>query len=62
MEAMAAGVAVIAGNIDGVRELIEPGQTGLLFNVGDIEALVARMAALIDQPARTRQIAERARR
>lgn len=62
MEAMAAGVAVIASDIDGVRELIEPGRTGLLFDVGDIEALVAHMAALIDQPAKTRQIAQQARR
>jgi glycosyltransferase involved in cell wall biosynthesis len=62
MEAMAAGVAVIASDIDGVREMIEPGQTGLLFNVGDIETLAAHMAALMDQPARTRQIAQRARR
>lgn len=62
MEAMAAGVAVIASDIDGVRELIVPGRTGLLFHVGDIEALVAHMAALMDQPARTRQIAKQARR
>ena len=62
MEAMAAGVAVIASDIDGVRELIEPGRTGLLFKVGDMEALVAHMTALMDQMARTRQIADRARR
>jgi glycosyltransferase involved in cell wall biosynthesis len=62
MEAMAAGAAVIASDIDGVRELIEPGRTGLLFHVGDSEALVAHMAALMDQPARTRQIARQARR
>ena len=61
MEAMAAGVAVIASDIDGVRELIEPGRTGLLFHVGDIEALFAHMAALMDQPAKTRQIAQQAR-
>jgi glycosyltransferase involved in cell wall biosynthesis len=62
MEAMAAGVAVIASDIDGVRELIEPGRTGLLFTVGDIEGLCTHMAALMDQPARTRQIARQARR
>ena len=62
MEAMAAGVAVIASDIDGVRELIEPGRTGLLFKVGDMEALVAHMTALMDQMARTRRMADRARR
>jgi glycosyltransferase involved in cell wall biosynthesis len=62
MEAMAAGVAVIASDIDGVRELIAPGRTGLLFQVGVMEALFARMAILMDQPDRTRQIAGQARR
>jgi glycosyltransferase involved in cell wall biosynthesis len=62
MEAMASGVAVIAGDIDGVRELIEPGRTGLLFAVGDVEGLWAHMAALADQPAKARQIGEQAHR
>lgn len=61
MEAMAAGVAVIASDIDGVRELIAPGRTGLLFSVGDIKALAAHMADLMDQPVRTRQMAQQAR-
>jgi glycosyltransferase involved in cell wall biosynthesis len=62
MEAMAAGVAIIAADIDGVRELIQPGRRGLLFPVGNIEALWAHMAALVDQPAVSRQMAQLARR
>lgn len=39
MEAMAAGVAVIATNIPGCRELIEAGVSGLLFDAGDYVGL-----------------------
>lgn len=39
MEAMALGVPVIASDIPGNRELIEPGVTGLSFAVGDVDAL-----------------------
>lgn len=60
MEAMAAGTAVIATDIDGVRELIEHGRTGLLFASGDIEALATHMASLLDRPGRAAALAERA--
>jgi glycosyltransferase involved in cell wall biosynthesis len=60
MEAMATGAAVIATNIDGVRELIEHGRTGLLFAPGDIEALTGHMASLLDQPGRAAALAQRA--
>jgi glycosyltransferase involved in cell wall biosynthesis len=62
MEAMAAGVAVIAGDIEGVRELIKPGETGLLFAVGDVERLWTHMAALVDRPTEALRIGEQARR
>lgn len=62
MEAMAAGTAVIATDIDGVRELIEHGRTGLLFASGDIEALAGHMACLLDQPGRAAALAEHAHR
>lgn len=60
MEAMAAGTAVIATDIDGVRELIEHGRTGLLCASGDIEALANHMGSLLDQPGRAAALAERA--
>ncbi len=62
LEAMAAGVAVIASDINGVRELIEHERTGLLFSSGDIEGLGARMTALVDRPDLARKLAGRARR
>lgn len=62
LEAMAAGVAVIASDIHGVRELIEHERTGLLFSPGDIEGLAEQMTALADRPALVQKLAERARR
>lgn len=46
LEAMATGVPVIAGDIDGVREIIEHEHNGLLFPVGDVARLAACMARL----------------
>jgi glycosyltransferase involved in cell wall biosynthesis len=61
LEAMALDVPVIATDVGGNRELIEPGVTGYLVPVGDPMALAdAVAAALADTPAR-RALAARAR-
>ncbi len=39
LESLAAGVPVIATDIDGIRELVEEEQTGLLFSPGDARQL-----------------------
>lgn len=41
VEAMMAGVPVIASDIDGPKEIIKNGENGLLFHSGDVEALVS---------------------
>lgn len=52
LEAFAHGKPVIAAEIGGLPELVEPGRTGWLFPPGDAEALRDRMAALWrDRPA-----------
>jgi len=40
VEAMAAGLPVVASRVGGVRDVIEEGKTGFTFDVGDVQALV----------------------
>lgn len=52
LEAMAAGLPVIASDIPGNRELIEPGRTGVLFPAGDAAALASAIQGLLADPDR----------
>jgi glycosyltransferase involved in cell wall biosynthesis len=51
MEAMAAGVPVVATRIAGVPELVDDGACGFLVPPGDTEALAERISLLFDDPA-----------
>ncbi|MEX0745171.1 MAG: glycosyltransferase family 4 protein [Phycisphaeraceae bacterium] len=51
MEAMAAGVPVVATRVAGVSELVEDGVAGRLVHPGDSEALTRAMAALLNDAA-----------
>ena len=48
LEAMAAGAAVVAADGSGMAEMIEEGQSGLLFRAGDVEALRRTLARALD--------------
>lgn len=52
MEAMAAGIPVIASDIPGCRDLIEPDSTGFLFPPGDSERLLSLLQRLDDPDLR----------
>jgi glycosyltransferase involved in cell wall biosynthesis len=52
MEAMAAGVPVVAYDVPGVRELVQHDVTGLLAPPGDTNALAALIEQLLADPAR----------
>ncbi len=55
LEAMAAGLPVVAADVGGVSEAVEDGVTGHLFAAGDVGALAATLAALAtDAPGRLR--------
>jgi glycosyltransferase involved in cell wall biosynthesis len=54
LEAMAAGLPVVASHVGGVAELVVDGETGILVSPGDAEELAAALAALIADPATCR--------
>ncbi|UUO05918.1 glycosyltransferase family 4 protein [Blastopirellula sp. J2-11] len=61
LEAMAAGLPVIATDIPGNRQLVESGRNGLLFPVDDVAALQQEIVNVIHQPIAARQMGEAAR-
>jgi glycosyltransferase involved in cell wall biosynthesis len=52
LEAMRAGLPVIATDVGGIAEAVRPQETGLLASHGDIPALREALATLIQDPAR----------
>lgn len=59
LEAMNAGLLVISSNVGGVPYMVENNKTGLLFDVGDDEALAGlMMSAIANQEDSKRMIAE----
>jgi len=62
LEAMAQGHLLIASDVGGHKELIEDGQTGVLFRAGDIEDLAVKALATLDQPEKAAAIRANGRR
>ena len=60
-EAMAAGTAIVASDLDAFRRVLDGGRAGALFPVGDVAALRACVAELLDDPARRSELAGAAR-
>lgn len=56
MEAMAAGLPVVATAVGGVPELVQDGQTGLLVPPSDPAALADALAALLDDAGRRHRL------
>jgi glycosyltransferase involved in cell wall biosynthesis len=57
LEAMAAGVPVVASHVGGVPDLIQPGVTGLFCDPLRPESFASGISRLLDDPARSRQLA-----
>jgi glycosyltransferase involved in cell wall biosynthesis len=62
LEAMALGKAVLGSNVGGIRELIEPEKTGLLFEPENIRDFCTVTSRLLGQPDLRRALGEEARR
>jgi glycosyltransferase involved in cell wall biosynthesis len=57
VEALAAGLPVVAPDGGGTPELVKPGVTGLLFPPGDVGALAAQLVRLLRDPILRRAMA-----
>jgi len=61
IEAMAAGLPVVASAVGGLLDLIEPGRTGLLVPPDDVRALTEAIGGLVSAPARAAALGAAAR-
>ena len=61
LEAMAAGVPVVASAVGGVPELVADGRTGLLVQPGSADGLAAALGELLRDPARARALGDAGR-
>ncbi|GID27168.1 glycosyltransferase family 4 protein [Paractinoplanes brasiliensis] len=59
-EAMAAGTAIAASDLDAFRRVLDGGRAGALFPTGDAEALCGLLDALLSDPARRAGLSEAA--
>jgi glycosyltransferase involved in cell wall biosynthesis len=58
MEAMRAGLPVVASDVAGNRELIKDGIAGLLFSPGNLESLAANLLKLLQDKELAKRMGE----
>ncbi len=56
LEAMRAGLPVVASDVGGVSEAVEDGRTGYLVRRGDVQMLAQKLSALAGDPALRRRM------
>ena len=61
LEAMGAGLPVVATRLAGLDDLVEASGAGILVNSGDVNALAAGLGELLDDPHRRCDVGRRAR-
>jgi glycosyltransferase involved in cell wall biosynthesis len=62
LEAMAAGVPVLASSVEGVPEIIEDGINGFLVSPGNTEELADRIIFILNDPHLLQNVSEKAKR
>lgn len=62
LQALASETPVVGSECGGIPEIIREGETGRVVPIGDAAALAARIAEALDQPERTREMAQAGRR
>jgi glycosyltransferase involved in cell wall biosynthesis len=50
LEAMRAGLPVIASDVGGVKELVKDGETGFLIPRGDLHTMIDRIGRVVEEP------------
>jgi phosphatidylinositol alpha-1,6-mannosyltransferase len=58
LEAMAAGLPVVAGRSGGVPDIVHDGQNGLLVDPGSVRELAATLDGLLGDPVRAARLAD----
>jgi N-acetyl-alpha-D-glucosaminyl L-malate synthase BshA len=61
LEALACGVPVVACDVGGLPEVVADGEVGFLHRVGDVAAMAASTARLLDDPALRARLGRAAR-
>jgi 1,4-alpha-glucan branching enzyme len=61
LEAMAFGTPLLVADTGGLREIIRHGENGVTMFTGDVQSLVNQLRWLLENPDRSRAMAERAR-
>ena len=62
MEAMSAGVPIVASDIPGNRDLVVPEETGYLVRIGDSAEMARKTQLIIDDEARWKRFSEASQR
>lgn len=61
LEAMAAGLPVVSSRVGGIPDVVNEGETGYLFDVGDVEGLVAGVEKIVTDRDNLRRMGQAAR-
>jgi glycosyltransferase involved in cell wall biosynthesis len=61
IESFAVGTPVVAANLGSMSNLIQPGHTGLHFQAGNTEDLIAKIEWLLSEPLQLSQMRQKAR-
>lgn len=62
VEACAFGQVIVATNVGGIPDLLTDGETGMLVNDGNVDAMVAAIRQLLDEPQRAANLSGNGRK